>query len=83
MTRGTDGSVSLTVVEDAGGTQFTCFTSTKIQKLTPEELLQGLQGWGGVIPMMCWRGLRGLMDARALRSYRASQSRYRVLIKPI
>ena len=40
MTGGTDGSISLTVVEDAGGTQFTCFTSTTVQNLTPEELLQ-------------------------------------------
>jgi hypothetical protein len=67
VTGGTDGSISLTVVEDAGGTQFTCFTSTTVQNLTPEELLQGLQGGGGVTPMMFWRGLRGLMGARALR----------------
>ena len=67
VTGGTDGSVSLTVVEDAGGTQFTCFTSTQIQTLTSEELLQGLQGGGGITPMICWRGLRGWMDASALR----------------
>ena len=27
---------------ESRGTQFTCFTSTKVQILTPEELLEGL-----------------------------------------
>jgi hypothetical protein len=32
------GASSVVIRNDAGGTRFTCFTSTKVQILTPEEL---------------------------------------------